>query len=82
MAQHTHSMSTKCLFLLKDINLRTDSERKWALEAESKPKLKENICIIKICLNKWFKDLTPIGPKALIPWVQSVIIIKINESHD
>ena len=38
----------------------TDSERKWALEAESKPKY------------LWFKPLTPIGPNTLFEWVQSV----------
>ena len=38
-AQHTHSMSTKSLFLLKYMNLKTDSERKWALEAESIPEI-------------------------------------------
>ena len=53
------------------MNLRTDSERKWDLEAESKPEIEENLCIILICSNKWFKPLTPIGPNTLIPWVQS-----------
>ena len=54
------------------MNLMTDSERKWALEAESKPEIEENICILKICSNKWFKPLTPIGHNTHIPWVQSV----------
>ena len=54
------------------MNLRTDSERKWDLEAESKPEIEENLGIILICSNKWFKPLTPIGPNTLIPWVQSV----------
>ena len=29
--------------------LWTDSEGKWALQFESNPKLKKNICIIKLC---------------------------------
>ena len=36
------------------------------------PKLKENICIIKICLIKWNIPLTLIGPNTLFAWVQSV----------
>ena len=32
-------MSTKYLFLLKYMNLMTNSEQKWALEAESKPEI-------------------------------------------
>ena len=54
------------------MDLRTDSERKWALEAESKPEIEGNIFIIKICSNKWFKPLTPIGPNTLFECVQSV----------
>ena len=54
------------------MDLRTDSERKWALDPNQNPKLKENICIIKICSNKWIKPLAPIGPNTLFPWVQSV----------
>ena len=54
------------------MDLRIDSERKWALDPNQNPKLKENICIIKICSNKWIKPLTPIGPNTLFPWVQSV----------
>ena len=51
------------------MNLMTDSERKWALEAESKPEIEgKNLHHT----NKWFKPLTPIGPNTLIPWVQSV----------
>ena len=37
--QNTTCMSTKCSFLLKWMNLWTDYERKWALEAESKPEI-------------------------------------------
>ena len=36
------------------------------------PKLKENICIIKICPIKWFNALNPIDTNTLFPWVQSV----------
>ena len=54
------------------MNLRTDSERKWALEAESKPEIEGEHLHHKDMLNKWFKPLTPIGPNTLIPWVQSV----------
>ena len=54
------------------MDLRTDSERKWALDPNQNPKLKENIFILKICSNRWFKPLTPIEPNTLFEWVQSV----------
>ena len=54
------------------MNLMTDSEQKWALEAESKPEIEGKHLHQKICSNKWFKPLTPIEPNTLIPWVQNV----------
>ena len=54
------------------MNLSTDSGRKWGIEPESKPKLKENICIIKLCPIKWLIPQSPIDTNTLFPWVQSV----------
>ena len=53
------------------MNLMTDSERKWAIQAESKPEIEGKPLHYKDMSNKWFKPLTPIGPNTLIPWVQS-----------
>ena len=33
------------------MNLWTDSERKWALESESKPEIEENILLHKVMCN-------------------------------
>ena len=54
------------------MDLRTDSERNWALDPNQNPKLKENIFIIKLWSIRWFKPQTPIGPNTLFEWVQSV----------
>ena len=54
------------------MNLWSDSGRKWAQEAESKPEIEEKHRIIKICLIKWNIPLTPIGPDPLFAWVQIV----------
>ena len=42
------------------MNLWTDSERKWALESESKPEIEENICFINLCPIKIHKTLFPL----------------------
>ena len=34
------------------MNLWTDSERNWALKSESNPKLKKDICFIRLCAIK------------------------------
>ena len=54
------------------MNLWTHSERKWALEPESKPEIEEWICIIKICPIKWIKPLTPMDTDNLTLYGQRI----------
>ena len=64
------------------MNQWTDSERKWALESESKPKFKKNICFIKICPIKILKTLFPLKVTNSSPVDKVFNFIKINESLD
>ena len=54
------------------MNLWTDSERKWGLESESNPKLKKNICFIKLCPIKILKTLFPLEANKLFSCGQSI----------
>ena len=51
------------------MDLWSVSERKWALESESKSKIEY---IIKIYPIMWFTPLTPMDTNNLPPWGQSV----------
>ena len=42
--------------------LRKDSGRKCAPETESKPEIRENICIIELFLIQWITTLLPNDP--------------------
>ena len=64
------------------MNLWTDSERKWALEYESKPKLKKNICFIMLCPIKILKTLFPLEVNISSPVDKVFNFIKINETLD
>ena len=64
------------------MNLRGHSGRKWGLETESKPKLKESICIIKLCPIKWITPVNPMGLTISLHWVKVLILIKLYESQD
>ena len=68
------------------MNLWTDSERKWALESELKPeidpKLKKNICFIKLCPIKILKTLFSLEVNNSSPVDKVFNFIKINESLD
>ena len=78
----THLLWTKYSILLKVMNLCTDSERKWALESESKPEIEKNICFIMLCPIKILKTLFAIEVNNSSP-VDKVINFKnINESLD
>ena len=54
------------------MNVWTDSKRKWALESESNPEIKENQCIIKMCPIKRLTALIPIDANKLFSCSQSV----------
>ena len=47
----THLLWTKYSILLKVMNLCTDSERKWALESESKPEIEEKHLLHNVMSN-------------------------------
>ena len=57
------------------MNVWNGSKRKWALESELKPKIKENNCIIKIYSNKRLIILTPKEANRLFSSRQSVQFI-------
>ena len=52
--------------------LWTDSERKWALESESKPEIDKNICFIKLCPIKILKTRFPLESNKLFSCGQSI----------
>ena len=54
------------------MNLWIDSERKWAQEPNQNRKLKESICIIKICPIKWITLRIPMDTNNLRTRGQSV----------
>ena len=54
------------------MNLWTDSERKWALESESKPEIDKNICFIKLSPIKILKTLFPLEANKLFYSGQSI----------
>ena len=54
------------------MNLWTDSERNWALKSESNPKLKKNICFIRLCAIKILKTLFPLEVNKLFSCGQSI----------
>ena len=54
------------------MNLWIDLERKLALEPDQNRKLKESICIIKICPIMRIYQLTPMDTNSLPPREQSV----------
>ena len=56
------------------MKLLNDSERKLDLEPNQNPKLKESICIIKICAIKWIKPLARMDTNNLRTRGQSVEI--------
>ena len=62
----------KVFNFIKFMNLWTDSERKWALEYESKPKLKNNICFIMLCPIKILITLFPLEIYKLFSCGQSI----------
>ena len=64
------------------MNLCTDSERKWALESESKPKMKKNICFIMLCPIKILITLFAIEVNNSSPVDKVTNFININESLD
>ena len=66
------SLLAKYSILLKKMNLWTDSERKWALESESKPEIEQNICFIKICPIKILKTPFPLEANKLFSCGQSI----------
>ena len=64
------------------MNLRTDSERKWALEPESKLEIEEKHLIIMLGSIKILKTLFPIEVNNSSPADKVFNFIKINESLD
>ena len=64
------------------MNLWTDSERKWALESESKPEIEENICFIMLCPIKILKTLFPLEVNNSSPVDKQFNFIKVKESLD
>ena len=56
------------------INESHHSERKWALEPESKPEIEEIHLHHKDMSNKWITPLTPMDTYNLPPYGQSVEI--------
>ena len=62
------------------MNLWTDSERKWALESESKPEIEEKHLLHKLCPIKILKTLFPLEVNNYSPVDKVFNFIKINES--
>ena len=54
------------------MNIWTDSERKWAVESESKPEIEENICFIKLSPIEILKTLFPMEDNKLFSCGQSI----------
>ena len=54
------------------MNLWTDSVRNWGLDPNQNPKLKKNICFIKLCPNKILKTLFPLEANKLFSCGQSI----------
>ena len=64
------------------MNLWTDSERKWALEPESKPEIEEKHLLHNVMLIKILKTLFPLEVNNSSPVDKVFKFIKINESLD
>ena len=64
------------------MNLWTDSERKWALESESKPEIEEKHLLHKVMSNKILKTPFPLEVNNSSPVDKVFNFIKINESLD
>ena len=62
------------------MNLWTDSERNWDLNANQNPKMKKNICFIGLCPIKNLKTLFPLEVNNSSPVDKVFNFIKINES--
>ena len=58
------------------MNFWTDPQRKWALNPNQNPKLKKNICFIKICPIKILKTLFPLEANKLFSCGQSIQFYK------